>query len=149
MDTLAGFMRTKEREDMSGRRNRDVYEEYERYCFENGEMPMEFVSFMIHLCRLHPYRMVQKCVRGEVIKVLERKHDDVGLSEYLEGRDAHDLEGLPTAICYEHYLGVCDSLGCPKMNRNDFSRKVCARLGMRTKNAYVDGEYVRVFAGIM
>lgn len=134
-------------DNIVGKTNKDVYEDYLGFCQEMDFMQMEFRTFMIHLCTKYLYQTKQKCTRAGMVQFIEPREPDRAVSEYLEGRTIEELEGVPTEVCYKGYLAVCGRLGLSAVNRVHFSRKVCEMMGITTKSAYggKDEGYRRVF----
>lgn len=128
-----------------GLTNHDAYDMYTGFCEERGTEAMSFRTFMIKLCTAYPFKTVQKCTRAGMMQIIEQREEDKGLSEFIEGRQAEDLDGQHVEDCYTRYTGICDTIGCSKMTKIDFSRKICATLGLKTKSTYFGGNYTRVF----
>lgn len=141
--TIAGFLNKNE---VEGKINHEVYADYVNWCSQRGEEPLKFRTFAIKLCRGFGYTTKQKCTRAGMVQVIEKAKIRDGLDGFIGERGPEMFEDMPVKDAYSLYKAFCEDEGYRTLGKIEFSRRMCATMGLRTKSKYRDKEYVRVFS---
>ncbi len=132
---LTKFIETHE---IEGKTNKGVYSEY----VAKSDNPMGFRTFMYRLTREYGFTTKQRCTGNGMIRIIVKSEMPDGLDNFIGERGPEMFEGQVTSEVYSQYVDECEK----PIGRIEFSRRLCARLGLRTKSAYVNGLYVRIYA---